>query len=239
MKNRTSKKGTVLKRLTAFLGLPLIFVFVAYFTVYLIANPVIAPAASLMSMLIGDSVPSFSSDAVSDEDIDFVKIGSKQDETLPIESITFPKTGEKYAHITIPGTGVECDVYYGDSNPVLKKGPGQYEWSKLPGFGSTTLVAAHVTTHFRGLQYVNIGDTIYYTTSYGAYEYKVTDIMVVKANEAKAAYDLRADYDNLVLYTCYPFYSVAFRSQRFFVCAELVSGPRVNIYNTGSTEGSK
>lgn len=239
MKNRTSKKGTVLKRLTAFLGLPLIFVFVAYFTVYLIANPVIAPAASLMSMLIGDSVPSFSSDAVSDEDIDFVKIGSKQDETLPIESITFPKTGEKYAHITIPGTGVDCDVYYGDSNPVLKKGPGQYEWSKLPGFGSTTLVAAHVTTHFRGLQYVNIGDTIYYTTSYGAYEYKVTDIMVVKANEAKAAYDLRADYDNLVLYTCYPFYSVAFRSQRFFVCAELVSGPRVNIYNTGSTEGSK
>lgn len=239
MKNRTSKKGTVLKRLTAFLGLPLIFVFVAYFTVYLIANPVIAPAASLMSMLIGDSVPSFSSDAVSDKDIDFVKIGSKQDETLPIESITFPKTGEKYAHITIPGTGVDCDVYYGDSNPVLKKGPGQYEWSKLPGFGSTTLVAAHVTTHFRGLQYVNIGDTIYYTTSYGAYEYKVTDIMVVKANEAKAAYDLRADYDNLVLYTCYPFYSVAFRSQRFFVCAELVSGPRVNIYNTGSTEGSK
>lgn len=239
MKNRTSKKGTVLKRLTAFLGLPLIFVFVAYFTVYLIANPVIAPAASLMSMLIGDSVPSFSSEVVSDGNVDFVKIGSNQEETLPIESITFPKTGEKYAHITIPGTGVDCDVYYGDSNPVLKKGPGQYEWSKLPGFGSTTLVAAHVTTHFRGLQYVNIGDTIYYTTSYGAYEYKVTDIMVVKASEAKAAYDLRADYDNLVLYTCYPFYSVAFRSQRFFVCAELVSGPRVNIYQTDSTEESK
>ena len=59
MKNRTYKKSAVLKRLTAFLGLPLIFVFVAYFTVYLIANPIVAPAASLLSMLVGDSVPSF------------------------------------------------------------------------------------------------------------------------------------------------------------------------------------
>lgn len=239
MKNRTYKKSAVLKRLTAFLGLPLIFVFVAYFTVYLIANPIVAPAASLLSMLVGDSVPSFDSDNNSNENVDFIEIGTKQEETIPIDSINFPKVGDKYAHITIPGTGVDCDVYYGDSNPVLKKGPGQYEWSKLPGFGSTTLVAAHVTTHFKGLQYVNIGDTIYYTTSYGAYEYKVTDILVVKAAEAKAAYDLRAEYDNLVLYTCYPFYSIAFRSQRFFVCAELVSGPRVNIYQTDSAEGAQ
>jgi sortase A len=54
--------------------------------------------------------------------------------------------------------------------------------------------------------------------------------MVVKATEASAVYDLRADYDNLVLYTCYPFHSVAFRSQRYFVCAKKISGPSVNVY---------
>lgn len=214
----------------AFFVLPLIFVFTTYLTVYFIANPIIAPAVSLVSMLVGDKEPDFSAGMPVDNIINLVEIGEEQDDSLPIDSITFPKVGEKYAHITIPDTGVDCDVYYGDSKAILKKGPGQYEGSKLPGFGSTTLVAAHVTTHFKGLQYVNVGDTIYYTTTYGAYEYRVTDIVVVKASEAQKVYDLRADHNNLVLYTCYPFHAVAFRSERYFVCAELVSGPTVNIY---------
>lgn len=214
----------------AFFILPLIFVFTVYFTVYLIANPIVASAASLMSMFIGESEPSFSAGEPVDNVVNLVEIGEEQADRIPIESITFPKVGEKYAHITIPDTGVDCDVYYGDSKAILKKGPGQYEGSMLPGFGSTTLVAAHVTTHFKGLQYVEVGDTIYYTTTYGAYEYRVTDIQIVPAAQAKSVYDLGADHDNLVLYTCYPFYAVAFRSERYFVCAELVSGPTVNIY---------
>ena len=225
-----SSISRIFKRLTAFVGLPLIFVFIAYVTIYLVANPIIAPAASLISMLIGDSEPEFTTDIAVDNDVDFVKIGAEQEEVISVNDITMPAIGEKYAHITIPNTGVDCDVYYGDSNAVLRKGPGQYEWSKLPGFGNTTLVAAHVTTHFKGLQYVNIGDIIYYNTSYGAYEYKVTDVLVVKAYEATSVYNLRAGYDNLVLYTCYPFYAVAFRSQRYFVCAEKISGPSVSIY---------
>ncbi len=231
MKRNTSKTGKVIKRLTAFIGLPLIFVFIAYFVIYLVANPVIAPAASLLSMLIGDKEPSFtSSEIVEDVQLDFVSMEEEQANTIFVDDIDLPNIGEKYAHITIEGTGVDCDVYYGDSKKILRKGPGQYEWSKLPGFGSTTLVAAHVTTHFKGLQYVEIGDIIQYSTTYGAYEYEVTDIKIVKASEASSVYDLRADYDNLVLYTCYPFHSVAFRSQRYFVCAKMISGPKIDIY---------
>jgi sortase A len=230
MNNKTSHKGSFVKRLTAFFGLPLVFVFIAYLLIYLIANPIIAPITSILSMFIGDSVPDFSYGTPVDNDINFVSIGTEQQETLPFESIPLPNVGEVYAHITIPGTSVDCDVYYGDNAAILKRGPGQYEWSKMPGFGSTTLVGAHVNSYFKGLQYVKIGDTIHYTTSYGAYEYKVTDIMIVKTTEVSAAYELRADYNNLVLYTCYPFHSVAFRAQRYFVCAELVSGPLINIY---------
>lgn len=230
MNKITSKMGNTAKRLTVFFGLPLIFAFFTYFLIYLLANPVIAPAASLLSMLVGDSVPTFGSVQVSDETVDLVDFNEEQKEIITPDRIDFPNVGDKYAHILIPDTGVDYDVYYGDDNKILRKGPGQYEASKMPGFGSTTIVAAHVTTHFKGLQYVKIGDPIYYTTTYGAYEYRVTDIQIVEATEAGKLYDLRADHDNLVLYTCYPFSSVAFRSQRYFVLAELVSGPEVQVY---------
>lgn len=228
--NYKSSIRRIFKRLTAFVGLPLIFVFLSYLVIYFAASPLIAPFSSAISMFIGDSVPEFSTDTVIDSDVEFVEIGANQEEVISVNDIKLPKIGEKYAHITIPNTGVDCDVYYGDSNAVLRKGPGQYDGSKLPGYGQTTLVCAHVTTHFKGLQHVKIGDIIYYNTTYGAYQYKVTDVLVVKATEADKVYDLRAGYDNLVLYTCYPFYAVAFRSQRFFVCAEKISGPTVNIY---------
>ena len=219
----------IIQRLTAFIGLPLIFVFISYFVIFLILNPIIAPMMSLSSMLFGDKVPSFSSVDVTDDAVDFINVGEYQDPVIHVSDIKLPEIGKKYAHITIPNTGVDCDVYYGDAMKIIRNGPGQVEGSKLPGFGSTTLVAAHVKTHFKGLQYVNIGDTIYYTTTYGAYEYQVTDIMVVNAKNAQVAYDLRANYDNLVLYTCYPFHAVAFRAERYFVCAKMISGPKIDV----------
>lgn len=229
MNIKTPEKGSLLKRVMAFFGLPLLFCFIAYLIVYFIANPIIAPISSVLSMFVGDSVPNFTGDQVFDNKIEFVDWNAEQRPKIHVSEITMPKIGEKYAHITIPNTGVDCDVYYGDNKKILKKGPGQYNLSKLPGFGSTTLVAAHVTTHFNGLQNVKIGDTIYYATSWGAYEYKVTDIQIVKAKDAEKLFDLRADHDNLVLYTCYPFHAVAFRSERYFVMADYVSGPNVDV----------
>ncbi len=231
MKRLTLIIGKSAKGLTVFFGLPLIFAFLAYFLVYLIANPVITPAASLLSMLVGDEPPTFGELQIGSNDVEFVDFTEEQKEIIKPDRIVFPNVGDKYAHITIPDTGVDCDVYYGDDKKILRKGPGQYEASKMPGFGSTTIVAAHVTTHFKGLQYVEIGDIIYYTTTYGAFEYKVNDIQIVDADKASTLYDLRADHDNLVLYTCYPFSSVAFRSQRYFVLAEKISGPEVQIYD--------
>lgn len=232
MKTETPCKGSLTKKIMAFFALPLSFVIVAYLIIYAIAGPIIAPAADIISMLVGESEPDFSSNTVdvNNDNIDLVPIGADQEDVIPVSEITMPKVGEMYAHITIPNTGVDCDVYYGDDKKTLKKGPGQYENSKLPGFGSTTLVAAHVTRHFNGLQYVKEGDIIYYTTSYGAYEYKVTKIKIVKASLASNEYQLRADHDNLVLYTCYPFTSVAFRSERYMVFADMISGPKVDIY---------
>ena len=229
MKFETPEKGSLLKRVMAFFGLPLLFCLIAYLLIYFVASPIVAPIASVLSMFIGDSVPNFESAEIVDNNINFVDVNAEQENIIHVSEIKLPQIGEKYAHITIPGTDVDCDVYYGDTKKILKQGPGQSDLSKLPGFGSTTLVAAHVTTHFNGLQYVEIGDTIHYSTSWGAYEYKITDIQIVKASEAENLFKLRADHDNLVLYTCYPFHAVAFRSQRYFVMADLVSGPKVDV----------
>ncbi len=229
MNTKTPEKGSLLKRVMAFFGLPLLFCFIAYLIVYFIASPIIAPITSILSMFIGDSKPNFSDTQVGSNKIEFVDWDATQREQIHVSEITMPNVGDVYAHITIPDTGVDCDVYYGDTKKILKKGPGQSTASMLPGFGSTTLVAAHVTTHFNGLQNVKIGDTIYYATSWGAYEYKVNDIQIVKATEAMKLFDLGAKQDNLALYTCYPFNSVAFRSERYFVLAEFVSGPKINV----------
>ena len=125
------------------------------------------------------------------------------------------------------GAGVDTSVYYGDDNAILRKGVGQYSGSMLPGFGSTTLLGGHVNTYFKGLKNVSVGDIIKVNTTYGAYEYSVTNLKVVDYQD-KTAYDLSAEYDNLILYTCYPFGTLGFTSQRYFVYAELISGPKVN-----------
>ncbi len=228
MNFKTPEKGSLLKKVMAFFGLPLFFCLLAYLIVYLIASPIIAPVSSVLSMFIGESVPNFEAQEAIDNDIKFIDRNAQQENVIHVSEITMPKLGEKYAHITIPDTGVDCDIYYGDSKKILKKGPGQSTVSRLPGFGSTTLVAAHVTTHFKGLQHVEVGDIIYYSTSWGAYEYKITKVEVVKASEAESRVDFAATHDNLVLYTCYPFHAVAFRSQRYMVFADLISGPKID-----------
>lgn len=225
MKKRIDIK-VVLKRLMAFLGMPLIFVVLGYLLLYFIAAPVIAPVSAVADMIIGSSVPIFDVEHTTDEVVNLVEIGDSQS-VVSCDDIVFPNDGDIYGHLSIPGTGVDCDVIYGDSNKNMRKGAGQYNASKLPGFGSTTLLCAHVTTHFKGLQYVKEGDIIYFNTTYGAYEYKVNKIEIVEAKKAHKLIDLRATNDNLILYTCYPFHAVAFRSQRYFVFAEKVSGPTV------------
>lgn len=64
-------------------------------------------------------------------------------------------------------------------------------------------------------------------TSYGNYIYEITDTAVKKATD-RTAYDLSADYENLIMYTCYPFDALGLTTQRYFVYAKLVSGTPID-----------
>lgn len=44
----------------------------------------------------------------------------------------------------------------------------------------------------------------------------------------RTAYDLSADYENLIMYTCYPFDALGLTTQRYFVYAKLVSGTPID-----------
>lgn len=51
--------------------------------------------------------------------------------------------------------------------------------------------------------------------------------MAVVEETDTSAYDLDADTENIILYTCYPFGILTRTTQRYFVYGDLVSGPAV------------
>ena len=85
------------------------------------------------------------------------------------------------------------------------------------------MIAGHNNTYFNGLKYAAPGQKITIRTSYGNYKYTIKETAVKEALDTDA-YDLSADYENLVLYTCYPFDEIGLTSKRFFVYADLTEG---------------
>ena len=153
---------------------------------------------------------------------------SQEQNAIKASEIVLPSYGTRYGELEIAGTKVKADVYFGDSSAILKKGVGHYAGSSYPGCGSTILVGGHNHTFFNGLQEVKEGDIVTFRTNYGTYEYKVT-AMAVKKSTDSTAYDLSATYENLILYTCYPFDTLGLTPNRYFVYAEYVSGPKILI----------
>ena len=115
-----------------------------------------------------------------------------------------------------------------DCAAVLCKGEilGIVPKSFIPGYGGTILIAGHNNTFFNGLKNAKAGQEITIRTSYGNYKYKISKTEI-KDSLDTSAYDLSADYENLVLYTCYPFDEVGLTSKRLFVYADLTDGIQI------------
>jgi sortase A len=166
--------------------------------------------------------------------------------TLPGETTTtlFPDapppapTGEAVAIIRIPKIGVDKAVVQGVGLPDLKKGPGHYPQTPMPGQPGNAAIAGHRTTYgapFFRLNELNPGDTIYVTTAQGAFEYHVRETKVVKPTEVSV---LNPTPDNrLTLTTCNPRFSA---SQRLVVVSDLIgpAAPPPTTTTTVSTPGA-
>jgi sortase A len=125
----------------------------------------------------------------------------------PLGRIFIPKTGKTFVFIS--GTGVE----------TLKKGPGHYSDTALPGEGGTVAIAGHRTTYaapFRRLGKLRRGYAITLTMPYGKFTYSVEGSRAVPPTQTTVLGYAR--YDRLVLTTCTPLGSA---DKRLVVTARL------------------
>ena len=133
-----------------------------------------------------------------------------------------PPTGEAVGIIRIPKIGLDSAVVEGVGVGDLRKGPGHYPETPLPGEGGNAAIAGHRTTYgapFNRLDELVTGDEIQVTTRRGTYRYEVQDKLVVLPNRVDVL-DPTPE-PRLTLTTCTPKYSAA---RRLIVVARLAPG---------------
>ena len=127
-----------------------------------------------------------------------------------------PLDGDAIGRISIPSVGVSEYVVEGTGTADLRKGPGHYPSTPLPGERGTTAIAGHRTTYgapFRRLDDVSRGDRVTVDMPYGRFVYRVEDTKIVDDQELSVLD--RRGYDRLVLSACHPLYSAAERIVAF------------------------
>jgi sortase A len=128
--------------------------------------------------------------------------------------------GAAVGRIKIPRIGADFVVVKGTDTGDLRKGPGSFPQTPLPGAPGTTAIAGHRTTYgapFRHIDRLSRGNTITVTMPYGRFTYRVERTRIVAPSAIWVIN--RVGYDRLVLSACHPLYSA---SKRIVVFARLV-----------------
>jgi sortase A len=122
------------------------------------------------------------------------------------------EAGGPLGRLELPTLGRSFVVVQGADPASLRKGPGHYSDTKLPGQGGTVAVAGHRTTYlapFRRLDRLRRGDTVVMDMPYGRFVYAVQGTRIVEPGAVWVK--ARAQYERLVLTACHPLYSAAKR----------------------------
>ncbi len=128
--------------------------------------------------------------------------------------------GGALGRIRIPRIDADFVFVKGTDSADLKKGPGLYPETPLPGVGGTTAIAGHRTTYlapFRHIDRLDPGDEIRLELPYGRFTYAVERTRIVPPTATWVIRRVR--HDRLVLSACHPLYSAA---KRIVVFARLV-----------------
>jgi len=128
--------------------------------------------------------------------------------------------GDAIGRIELPTIDRGYYVVEGTDTGSLRKGPGHYEDTPLPGEDGTVGIAGHRTTHgapFRNIDKLDRGDRIEVEMPYGTFVYTVERTRIV--DDSAVWVKRPVGYDRLLLSACHPLYSAA---QRIVVFARLV-----------------
>ncbi|MCZ7665333.1 MAG: class E sortase [Thermoleophilia bacterium] len=121
--------------------------------------------------------------------------------------------------LLIPDIGLDVVMVEGTGTADLRKGPGHWPETPLPGMGGNFVVSGHRTTYgapFFKLNQLEPGDEIQVLLPFAALTYQVTRTMIVLPTETEVV--AQRGIEEVSLTTCEPIYSA---SRRLIVQAEL------------------
>jgi sortase A len=130
-------------------------------------------------------------------------------------------TGHALGRIRLPTLHRSYVMVQGTDSASLRKGPGHYPNTALPGEGGTVAVAGHRTTYlapFKTINDLHPGDPVELEMPYGTFTYRVENTRIVKPDALWVTKNV--GYPRLVLSACHPLYSAA---ERIVVFARLES----------------
>lgn len=123
-----------------------------------------------------------------------------------------PLPGDAIGKIELPALDRDYFVVEGDDGPTLRKGPGHYPDTPLPGERGTVAIAGHRTTHgapFRTIDRLKRGNKIVLSMPYGRFTYAVSKTRIVDPTDVGVKKSV--GYNQLILSACHPLYSAAQR----------------------------
>ena len=150
-------------------------------------------------------------------------------ETLPRSSgraAEHPRAGENgdaLARLEIPRIGRNDIVVAGVQTSDLKRGPGHFPDTPLPGQLGNSAIAGHRTTYgspFFNVDKLEVGDEIIATTLNGRYTYQVTGQQIVASSEYWVVATTDSTVATLTLTSCHPKYTA---HKRIVIFSELVA----------------
>jgi sortase A len=135
-----------------------------------------------------------------------------------------PLPGDALGKLKIPRIGISRFIVEGTALTDLRRGPGHYRSTRLPGQHGTVAIAGHRTTYgapFRHIDRLHRGDTLILDMTYGRFLYRVQGTRIVLPTALWVT--ARKPYDRLVLTACHPLFSAA---KRIVVFARFVRRTR-------------
>jgi sortase A len=130
------------------------------------------------------------------------------------------KRGDAVARIRIPRLGLTEIVVNGTDHDSLKRGPGRYLGSAMPGEGELVYVAGHRTTYgapFSRIDKLRKGDRVLLQLPYATFEYAITGHRIVAASQTSVLES--KGYEQLALQACHPRF---FATHRYIAYAKPV-----------------
>ncbi len=160
--------------------------------------------------------------------VDSVPVDSVPVDSVPVNATPAPVAslppvdeGDPIARLELPRLGVDKIVVAGVEKNDLKKGPGHYPETPLPGQLGNSAIAGHRTTFgqpFFDVDKLETGDEIIVTTVAGRFVYRVTGQEIVSPSDYQVIATTDPTLATLTLTSCHPKYTAR---ERIIVYSEL------------------